>query len=139
MKKRILAAILMLAMACSLVACGGNGSANNTENTQNESEVNKDTEKESEKESEATGVVYTIKVVDEAGNPVEGAVVQLCKDSCSPAVTNAEGVAQFKVKELSDEYKATIATYPDGTQYPEDYVYFTGGITEVTLTMKAAQ
>ena len=48
MKKRLVTAVLMFAMALSLCACGGNASNTdsekpNTENTQDDAQANKDT------------------------------------------------------------------------------------------------
>lgn len=137
MKKRIVTAVLMLCMAFGLVACG-NGSTqdtqkNNTENSeQDQNQANKDTEKEEK-------LAYTIKVVDENNNPMAGVVVQLCKDACMPSVTDENGVAEFVVKELSDEYKASVADVPEGYVYEDGDVYFKNGVTEVTLVLKAAQ
>ncbi len=143
MKKRLVTAVLMLALALSLVACGGNGSNQNTEKpntetSQDNAQANVDKETESE-ESEATGVVYTIKVVDEENNPVAGVMVQLCKDSCMAKPTGSEGVAEFTVEELSAEYKANIAVVPPAYTYDGGDVYFEDGATEVTLVLKAAQ
>ena len=137
MKKRIVTIVLMLCMAFGLVACG-NGSTqdtqkNNTENSeQDQNQANKDTEKEEK-------LAYTIKVVDENNNPMAGVVVQLCKDACMPSVTDENGVAEFVVKELSDEYKASVADVPEGYVYEDGDVYFKNGATEVTLVLKAAQ
>lgn len=141
MKKRLVTAVLMLCLAFSLVACGGNGANNDTEknNTQQDSQANKDTEKESEKESEKTGATYTIKVVDEANAPVAGVMVQLCKDSCVPKMTDANGVAEFTVAEIEEGYKANVAKAPEGYVYEDGDVYFENGATELTLVLKAAQ
>lgn len=143
MKKRILTAVLMLCMAFSLVACGGDSGSNNDtekENTQQDSQTANDSEEDSQTESEETGVVYTIKVVDENGNPVGSVMVQLCKDSCMPKMTDANGVAEFQVNELSDQYKAGVTVLPEGYTYDGDeYVYFENGATEVTIVIKTAQ
>lgn len=143
MKKRLVTAVLMLALALSLVACGGGSNTDsekpNTENTQDDAQANEDTETESEEESEATGVVYTIKVVDENNNPIAGVMVQLCKDSCMAKATGSEGVAEFTVEEASEEYKANIAVVPPAYTYDGGDVYFEDGATEVTLVLKAAQ
>ena len=142
MKKRIVTVVLMLCLAFGLVACGGNAGdteKNNTENTQqDDAQENKDTEKESESE-EAKGVVYTIKVVDEANNPVASVMVQLCKDTCVPKMTDANGVAEFTVDEIADGYKANVTKAPDGYTYEDGDVYFEDGATEVVLVIKAAQ
>ena len=136
MKKKLVTTILMLCMAFSLVACG-NGS---DKDTQKENTENSQQDENEESESEETGIVYTIKVVDEDNNPIGGMMVQLCKDTCMPKLTNAEGVAEFSVAEKSDDYKAGITNLPDGYIYDGDeYVYFEDGATEVTLVIKAAK
>ena len=142
MKKRLVTAILMVCLAFGLVACGGNGGANtddtNKQNTEANSEADKDTEN-SEEESETQAVVYTIKVVDEAGAPVASVMVQLCKDTCVPKMTDANGVAEFSVEEIADGYKANVTMAPEGYVYEDGDVYFEDGETEVTLVLKAAQ
>ena len=52
-------------------------------------------------------VTYTVTVKDENGNPIVGAVVQLCKDvNCNPSVTGADGVATYSLVE--DTYKVSF-------------------------------
>ena len=80
-------------------------------------------------------VTYTVKVVDEGGNPVTGAAVQLCKDSCLPGMTNAEGVASFRTVE--DTYKVSFMTMPAGFQADAEEFYFEDGSFEMTITLKA--
>lgn len=80
-------------------------------------------------------VTYTVKVVDEGGNPVVGAAVQLCKDSCLPGMTNAEGVATFRTVE--DTYKVSFMTMPAGFQSDAEEFYFEDGAFELTITLKA--
>lgn len=80
-------------------------------------------------------VTYTVKVVDEGGNPVTGAAVQLCKDSCLPGMTNAEGVASFRTVE--DIYKVSFMTMPAGFQADAEEFYFEDGSFEMTITLKA--
>ncbi len=138
--KKILATILLSCMVLSLCACGsGNGdnkNSQNTENTQESQAGNSENDSESEKEE---GVVYTIKVVDEGGNPVSGVMVQLCKDTCMPKLTNADGVAEFPVEAIEDGYKAGVTNLPEGYVYEgEENVYFEDK-TEVTLVVKAVQ
>ena len=142
MMKKILAAILLSSMVFSLCACGaGNGNTNNNQNSNNtqDSQTAGNSEADSESESEE-GVVYTIKVVDESGNPVSGVMVQLCKDSCVPKVTNSDGLAEYPVDEVEDGYKASITKLPEGYVYEgEENVYYEEDATEVTLVVKAAQ
>ena len=137
MKKRIATLVLMLCMAVSLCACG-NGSGNDTEkeNTQNtqqdDSQANKDTEKETESEQVDDGKIeYKVILVDANGAPVAGQMIQVCNAATcfAPVVTDANGVATFRLEE-SNEYKAKLLTAPD-----DAYVYFESGATELTLTM----
>lgn len=80
-------------------------------------------------------VTYTVKVVDEGGNPVTGAAVQLCKDSCLPGMTNVEGVASFRTVE--DTYKVSFMTMPAGFQADAEEFYFEDGSFEMTIILKA--
>lgn len=86
-------------------------------------------------------VTYTVTVTDEGGNPVTGALIQLCAESCFPTSTNAEGVATWTLAE--EDYKASFLnvdapaegyTYvdPDETDF-----YFESGETEMTIVLKA--
>ena len=144
MKKRILAAVLAAMMVFGLCACGNGGSnteANGSENkaTETESEVASETETESESEDDGN-ITYTVKITDEAGNPIEGALVQLCSTSCFPGSTNAEGVAVFERPE--DTYKVSFLSLPEGYAYVDEAVvefYFEEGSTEITITLKVVE
>ena len=81
-------------------------------------------------------VTYTVTVKDADGNPVSGAMVQICKETCIPAVTDANGVATWTVAE--DEYKVSFAIVPTGYAVEEAY-YFEDGATEMTITLQAAE
>ena len=139
MKKRLVTAVLMLALALSLVACGGNAGDTEKNNTQNSQQDDAQADKDTEEESETPAVVYTIKVVDEANAPVANVMVQLCKDTCVPKMTDANGVAEFSVEEIADGYKANVTKAPEGYTYEDGDVYFEDGATEVVLVLKAAQ
>lgn len=80
-------------------------------------------------------VTYTVKVTDEGGNAIAGAAVQLCKDSCLPGMTNAEGIATFKIVE--DTYKVSFMTMPAGFEAEAEEFYFDEGSYELTITLKA--
>ena len=80
-------------------------------------------------------VTYTVKVVDEGGNPVANAAVQICKDSCLPGMTDAEGVATFRVAE--DDYKVSFMAMPAGFEAEAEEFYFEDGVYELTITLKA--
>lgn len=125
MKNKLVATILLLCMALSFVACG-KGS---------DKDVQKDNTDNSQQDE--TDVVYTIKVVDEKNNPIGGMMVQLCTYTRMPELTNAKGIAEFKVQEASDDYKACITSLPDGYVYEgEEYLYFENGATEVVFVIE---
>lgn len=139
MKKRLVTAVLMLCLAFSLVACGGNGASNdteknNTENTQqDDAQANKDSETESEEENVDDGKIeYKVTLLDANGAPVAGQMIQVCNAATcfAPVATDDNGVATFRLEE-SNEYKAKLLTASD-----DAYVYFEAGSTELTLTME---
>ena len=136
MKKRLLTAVLMLALAFSLVACGNNASNQdtekpNTESTQDDAQANKDTETESENVDDGK-IEYKVTLVDANGAPIAGKMVQVCNsETCfAPVATDANGVATFRLVE-SNEYKAKELTQSD-----DAYVYFEAGSTELTITIE---
>lgn len=106
--KKMIAVFLFLAVVLSLCACGG-----------------KKTEE------------YTVTVLDETGVPVAGAMVQLCKDACYPAVTDAEGVACFELPE--DDYKVSFPVLPTGFSYVDEVqeFYFESASKNLTITLKS--
>jgi len=89
-------------------------------------------------ETEAAGTVYTVKVVDENGNPIAGVMVQLCDEACWPAQTNAEGIATWSLEEAN--YKASFMKVPDGYALMDETneFYYDEGNFEMTLTLKVA-
>ena len=97
--KRIIAMLLALCMMFALCACSGE-----TEETEpviepaTEPATEESTEEATEEATEPAGPVYSITVVDEDGNPIVGAMVQMCLDTCLPGITNENGVAEFVVE-----------------------------------------
>ena len=144
--KRVFAVVFMLCMVFSLTACGGGSGNGDTEkNSQNtgsqNSEANKDSENsESQKNEIPEGkAVYSVKVVDEAGNPVKSAMVQMCLTTCVFGQTNDEGIATFTLDD-AEGYKAEVLSLPEGyAEVSEDPVYLESGSKEVTLTVKTVQ
>ena len=114
-----------------LCACGGNSG----ETKETAAATNAATIPTTEETVDDGQVTYTVKVVDENGDPVANAAVQICKDSCLPGVTNEEGVAIFNVVE--DDYKVSFMAMPEGFQAEADEFYFEGGSYELTITLKA--
>lgn len=137
MSKKILAAMLAVMVLLGLCACGDN------EETKLSTEASVESTGAAPETTEATvsdgKVTYTIKVVDENGKGIASVMVQLCKDSCMPGFTNADGVAEFKV-EAADGYHASVTDMPAGYDYATEQTEFdfASGVTEVTIVLKAA-
>lgn len=128
--KRVVVFVLTLCLMLSLCACT-QGGADVKETTGNTTEATQDTT-----ETVDDGkVTYSVAVVDEDGNPVVGAAVQICKDSCLPGMTNEEGVAKFNVVE--DDYKVSFMAMPEGYEAEAEEFYFEDGSYELTITLKA--
>lgn len=145
LKHLFLCATMILAFGC-LFACTKEDNSDNKSNSETESKtadsVDKDTEKDTSEKDTAEKepddkVTYTVKVVDEEGNAVANAMVQICSESCIPGKTDENGVATFEVDKA--EYKASFITLPEGYDYTteETDFYFDGEKTELTITLKA--
>lgn len=134
----VLLSVMVIISAMNLCACGGKDDSNETTKKQEETSTEATTAaKETEAETEDDGLVdYKVTVVDDAGNPVAKAMVQCCKDSCVPAMTNENGVAEFKLAE--DDYDVKFAAFPEGYEYmsDEEVFHFEDGKYELTITIK---
>ena len=133
---RMMALALALLLDLGLCACGGEEPA-----ATEAPETTPATEAPAAAETEAADdgkVTYTIHVEDEAGAPLSGVMVQICKDACLPGMTDADGNAVFNVAE--DDYKVSFLSLPAGYDYTteETEFYFEAGSTEITLVLKAA-
>lgn len=128
--KKLISALLLVSLVFCLCACG---------QTQDNNETTPTVTDPAPSETEAQGVTYTIKVVDEGGNPVVGAMVQLCSDLCLPKLTDAQGLAVYENQEEKDNYKASVTSFPAGYEQlgEETEFYFGEGNYEVTITVKA--
>lgn len=131
--KNIFMLLLALCMVFALCACGGNETPNNTEETPAPSSTAAATEESTD--AEDGKVTYTVKVVDEGGNAVAGAMVQLCLEACVPGLTNAEGVATYTLEEA--DYKVSFVTMPEGYTSDVTEFHFEEGKYEMTITLKA--
>ena len=82
---------------------------------------------------------YRVVVRDTAGNPVEGAIIQLCDDAtCAFQPTDAEGVAAFSVEEQK-AYEVHVLAAPEGYA-PDETVYQTEEtFSELSITLKRAE
>ena len=130
--RNILALALALVLAISLCACGGNDTA--PETTEGTTAPNNTVETTEETVDDGK-VTYTVTVLDEAGNPIAGAFVQLCLESCIPSATNAEGKAIYNVEQA--DYKVSFLSMPAGYTCDEEAFYFDGEF-DLTITLKAA-
>ena len=79
---------------------------------------------------------YRIKVVDQANKPMPNVMVQLCKDSCYPGMTNQEGIAEFHLAEA--DYKASVTVMPEGYGAEAEEFRFDAGSYELTITLMPA-
>ena len=144
--KRMLGVVLAVCMVLALAACGGgsNSGADVSNDAPASSGVTSEpadsTPASSEEETPVDdgNVTYTVSVIDEDGNPVSGIMVQICKDSCMPTMTDANGVATWRVAE--DEYKVSFTTSPAGfIDYTGTEFYFDAGSTEMTIILTPAE
>ena len=141
MKKNLVAGLLVLCMACSLCACGSNNGSGNTENNSQieNSQAGTDSESEASEALPEGKAIYKVMVVDEGGNAIAGATVQMCLETCIFEITNKDGVAEFTLDE-AEGYKAEVLALPEGyEEINEEPVYLETGKQEVTLTVKAAK
>ena len=131
--RRLLAVVVALCLTVGLCACAGGGDSTTTQaNTTQAS-----TAETTQETTEAVIDGYKVTVVDEGGNPIVGAMVQLCMDTCYPAMTDESGVAKFALDEA--DYKVSFLALPEGYTYATDAqeFYFEDGSMELTITLKA--
>lgn len=146
MMKKLLAVLLTLCMVFALCACGAGSDKKEDEKNNNavNNEVNDDADDESKDESDEDEGVQTqagfqVKIVDEGGNPVQGCMVQVCKDTCLPAISNAEGIAIFNLQ-IEDGHKLQVSNCPEGYTYDgEADIYLEPGQKEYALVLKAVK
>lgn len=130
--KKLLAVLLSLLVVFSLCACGADTSSKDDVSSNEIVSGSEDTSSE-EKTSK-----FEVKVVDANGNPVEGVMLQICKDSCIPAKTDANGVATFNI-EVTSEHKLSVLSCPAGYEYTgEAEVYMEDDATEYTVELSEA-
>ncbi len=131
--KKFLAVLLSLLVVFSLCACGADTSSSKDDVSSSEIVSGSEDTSSEEKTSK-----FEVKVVDANGNPVEGVMLQICKDSCIPAKTDANGVATFNI-EVTSEHKLSVLSCPAGYEYTgEAEVYMEDGATEYTVELSEA-
>lgn len=137
--KKFFAAMLLVSMIFSLCACGGSVIIE-PQDTQPQVTEPQPTQPVTTEPAptEPEGVTYTIKVVDEGGNPVAGAMVQLCAEVCMPRITGADGAAVYENQEERSDYKASVTVYPAGYEALGEQVdFYFDDAFEVIITVKA--
>ena len=140
--KILLALLLAMTMMLGLCACGADEDAGKQTEATTEATQESTTEATTEATQEPVDdgkLDYKVIVVDEAGNPMVGAMVQICEGTaCNPGVTNAEGVALIRAVE--GNYEAKMLSMPEGYTYAteEEVFPFADGALEVTIVLKNA-
>lgn len=129
MKKRMCVTIAVLCMALCLCACNG------TTEPQSDADVTTTTVATTTT-TQPQAATFEVKVVDQNGTPVQGVMIQICKDICIPKVTDANGVALFEL-EIEDGHKLSVLSCPTGYQYTgEAEVYLESGSTTYTVEVQ---
>ena len=79
---------------------------------------------DADEKTENTAQAYTVHVLDQDGNPVEGVMVNFCTDvSCVPKESDEDALITFT--DAPDAYHVTIVDAPDGYSWDEDYEMYT--------------
>lgn len=129
--KKFLVLFAALCLLLCMTACG-NSTTGNTEPAETSAVVETTTAAATE-----STPAFEVTVVDSEGNPVSGVMLQVCKDTCFPAVTDANGVASFNI-EVTAEHKLSVLSCPEGYVYSgEAEVYLEDGATEYTVELDA--
>ena len=140
--KSILLVVLALCLMVSLCACGGNAEEGSTTTATTTAATTVATTTTvpttvATTTVDESKVNYTVKVTDEAGNPISGVPVQLCLVNCLPTMTNAEGIATWNNMDEAD-YKASFwRELPAGYESDAAEFYFEDGSYEMTIVLKA--
>lgn len=134
--KSILALLLCACMLFALCACGSD-TENNNDETKNSATT---TEPTADTTEPALAVTFTVKVVDEEGNPVPGPWIKVCQGTnCFTSQVEDNGNATFTedlIPEITAEHELEILSIPEGYEYQGDVpVHLTAGITEYTVTL----
>ncbi len=134
--KRITVLLLALCLAFGLCACGGN--SDNTDAAPAGSTAATTLPVVTTEPTEAPDPSHTVKIVDEGGNPIAGVFVQICLDTCTPAQTDANGIASYFDMPEAD-YEVKLMAMPEGYSYisEEQVFHFPEGSTELTITLQA--
>ncbi len=130
--KKLLVLFTALCLVLCLAACGeGAGTAVNTGPAETSSVA------ETTPAVTDSTASFEVKVVDKDGKAVQGVMLQICKDTCIPMMTDENGVASFNI-EVTDEHKLSVLSCPEGYVYSgEAEVYLEDGLAEYTVELDA--
>ncbi|MBR3098286.1 MAG: hypothetical protein IKH18_01770 [Clostridia bacterium] len=83
-----------------------------------------------------TAAGYTVRVIDQNGDPVPGAMVNVCSDTvCDPRMTDEEGCLFYESEPFN--YHLQLLKAPEGYSFDRTQEYHTGteyGETVITVT-----
>lgn len=136
--KRMIALVLLLTVAVCLVACAKDTAETNAPTTAPNTTPTTTVPTQPQtttKPADTATYNYKIRVVDQDGNPIEGAYVIFCLETCNFYVTDAEGWALIDAA-IADGYQAHIMSLPAGYEnytFSEEYTNFESGQTEMIL------
>lgn len=132
--KRLIALLMILSVALCFAACGQDP-ATTAAPTTTAKPTTPTTTVAPTTTVDNTVYNYRIRVVDQDGNPIEGAYVQFCLEVCNFYMTNAEGWALIDA-DIAEGYKAHIISLPagfEGYTFSSEDIYLEAGQTELTL------
>lgn len=128
MKKCLCVMITVLCLALCLCACS------ETEQPQNDPVTT--TTAATTTTTQPQAATFEVKVVDQNGTPVQGVMIQICKDICVPKMSDANGIAVFDL-EIEDGHKLSVLSCPAGYTYTgEAEVYLESGSTSYTVELQ---
>ncbi len=138
--KKLIALLMLACMLLCLCACGENADQPTEQNQQENITPNESGTAPIETDPSDGKTEYTAYVKDSDGNPIAGVMIQICKDTCMPAVTDEAGKAVWRVEE-TDGYKVSFSSgVPEGYAYVDEAVtefYFEGDSKEITVIINA--
>ena len=140
---KFLALTLALILVLCLCACGEPSQGTSETTPATEAPTQAPTEAPTQAPTEATipeGMVqYKVKVVDEGGNPIVGAMIQVCTDETClmPVKTDDTGVATFAPAAEGEYHANFLPSVPEGYEAEAEVFYFEDGETELTIVLTA--
>lgn len=138
--KKLICLALALTFVFALAACGGETEQTPAEDNTTTAPVETTTEPAEETTVDDGKLEYTVKVVDEAGNPVAAVdKIQVCDETnmCS-IIFLTDGVGTMRLVEAV--YHATLMSMPEGYEYVGEETEFSFDSTNTcVVTLKAVQ